>query len=56
MTFCVECGGDNTVQSTTGNESIGSYLFAAEDLEGDVAYYSDLEIWYCNDCKEKFFK
>ena len=51
--FCVNCGGTNTEESETGNDG---WLFAAEDMYGSVEVYSELEIWNCIDCEEKFFK
>ncbi len=54
MTYCVECGSNDTVESETGN---GGELFAAEDMNGcSTEYFDNLEIWKCNTCKERFFK
>lgn len=52
-TYCVYCGSDDTEQSETGN---GGELFAAEDIDGSVEYYDELELWECMSCEERFFK
>ena len=53
ITYCVNCGSNDTESSKTGN---GGDLFAAEDMDGAIEYFDDLELWKCITCEERFFK
>lgn len=53
MTYCVNCGSNDTEPCETGNNGV---LFAAIDYDGDTAYFDDLEMWECLTCEERFFK
>ena len=53
MTYCVNCGSKDTEPSESWNNGD---LFAAYDMDGDIEYFDNLEMWECLTCEERFFK